>query len=811
MKRFPSPHLLLFLLTASLGPVACIHAAVFHVRTNGNDALSGTHWAEALRTVPAAQDLAQPGDEIWVAEGTYPGHLHLQPDVGLYGGFAGTEIDRAQREWIGHPTLLWGTTNKAVVTITEGGPATRLDGFTVGGGVGIHGGGVRVAGAAPVIANNIIRNNITDGAGGGISLWGFHLPGPGQIAFATVTNNVIVDNQSVNDEGDGAGIAVVSSSPLIAWNFIARNTATRNGGGIACWRHSLPVIANNLIQANSASYDELTASTGGGGIFASATDLDGRPIEGAVSAPLVINNVIAANGALCGGGLTLVDSLLGAATVVHNTVVANNGAGVFWANTSPTNANNVVAFNSRGFERGIAGNQDALIVFNNVYGNSVLGQPADYHNTPNRTGLAGNLAADPKFANHTIGDYHLQPDSPCVDAGSADWVWSHSPDIDGQPRWLGTATDLGADESDGTTWDRPTPVLHVSPEGNDTDGTSWPTARRRLSDAIATASPTGGEIWVAQGTYTGQIQTPAFVRLYGGFAGHETDRAQRNPTRHPTVLDGDGAIPVVYFRNAGYRVSALDGFTIQGGGVHTGGDPFHADLTNRFGGRGGGVYCRVSGPIIAQNLIRSNSIGSPFNSFESFGGGLYAYAAHAEIRDNHFLDNEVLTRMTGSGGGLHCLQSLATIERNVFRRNRAISGAAVYSSLSQLRIAHNLVQSNFLYHVPPTYFGSLYGALTFLFPTDLLVDANRIEGNVAVYGAGICLRSPFSARVQNNLILDNLAYDFSGFGSGGQGGGLYCDITANATNPTVIAHNTVMGNHAPPTILGPLGGASPWR
>ena len=50
------------------------------------------------------------------------------------------------------------------------------------------------------------------------------------------TNNVIVENQSINDEGDGGGIAVVGSSPVIAWNVIVRNTATRNGGGIGAPR-----------------------------------------------------------------------------------------------------------------------------------------------------------------------------------------------------------------------------------------------------------------------------------------------------------------------------------------------------------------------------------------------------------------------------------------------------------------------------------------------------------------------------------------------------------------------------------------------
>ena len=84
--------------------------------------------------------------------------------------------------------MLWGTTNQAVVTITNAGPATRLDGFTIGGGNAIHGGGIKMVGAGPVIANNTIRNNITDGAGAGISIWGFQL-------LSSTNANFPVDHQ----------------------------------------------------------------------------------------------------------------------------------------------------------------------------------------------------------------------------------------------------------------------------------------------------------------------------------------------------------------------------------------------------------------------------------------------------------------------------------------------------------------------------------------------------------------------------------------------------------------------------------------
>ena len=371
--------------------------------------------------------------------------------------------------------------------------------------------------------------------------------------------------------------------------------------------------------------------------------------------------------------------------------------------------------------------------------------------------------------------------------------------------------DIGADESGGTTWSVPTPVVRVSPAGDDTDGSTWAKAKRTVAGGIVTASATGGEVWVAQGTYAEHIQPPAFVYLYGGFAGGETNRAQRNVSAHPTILDGSGVAPVVYYRNGGYRISALDGFTVKGGGLYIGANIFtngftvNPDLTNRFGGRGGGIYCRVSGPLITSNLICSNSIGSPANTFESFGGGVYCYRAHAEITGNTFTENEVLTQGDGNGGGLYCLRSLANIEGNVFRRNHALAGAAIYGNNSELRVVHNLVQTNALYTTSP-YMGSGDGALTFLFAPDLLLEANHIQGNVATFGAGVCLHSSFAARVRDNVIVDNLAYDFSGFGGGGQGGGLFCDVNVNATGTTVVVNNTIVGNNAPPTLLGHMGG-----
>lgn len=801
--------------------------AIIYVKPGGNDANSGLSWAQAKKMITGALSVVATGDEVWVAAGTYVEHIQISKTMALYGGFKGDETARDQRDWIKNITVLDGgggapSLSGTVIEISSNlGPSTRVDGFTITGGHGINGGGIQIVGSAPVIANNIIKKNKTDGYGAGISILYFNPTSPPE--FPLITDNTIIENSSVNDEGDGGGIAVVESSPTIRRNVIARNEATRNGGGIACWRNNSPIIENNFILENSASVppsdtkDFGTINVGGGGIFASATDLNGTPIEDAVSAPVIINNVVAANGAYTGGGICVVDSIrtdLGVATITNNTVVANNGTGIFWVNTSPTINNNLVAFNTWGLEQGTYGITSSTIRYNNIFGNVLKGEKTDYEVLIDQTGLNGNISADPKMANYKIGDFHLQPDSPCVNKGTMDAIDLGWTDMDGQDRVIGSKVDIGADESDGTVWNSTPTIYHVKPDGNDAlDGLTWMTAKKTVTSAIETAALTGGEVWVAKGTYTEHITIPAFVYLYGGFSGTEIDRGSRNISANPTILDGGGIPTVVKSINAGYLVSSLDGFTVQNGGIYTGGVP--GSGSTGLEGLGGGIYCRVSSPYIANDVIKNNSLGRYNAPYFAKGGGIGLYLSYTVINGNTIRNNEVLATGDGMGGGIYISSSMPDIEGNTISQNHAKYGAAIFSTgssgsspltqRSSPLIRHNLVENNAMYYVPLQYGGSVFGAITIFEDLDFVIEGNLIKGNTAQEGAGIIVQATFAGSILNNIITGNTAVDVS-TGLGGMGGGLYCEIAQNPTSNINIVNNTITYNKASGGVFGEMGG-----
>ena len=114
-------------------------------------------------------------------------------------------------------------------------------------------------------------------------------------------------------------------------------------------------------------------------------------------------------------------------------------------------------------------------------------------------------------------------------------------------------------------------VVYVDGDRPGGDGSSWEAAYRTIEDAI-TSGGEGQEFWVAGGTYppSEPFMPKPGSQFYGGFAGNETVRDQRNVSAYPTTIDGqDTLIHVVNINSLATNVR-IDGFTIKRGNATSG-------------------------------------------------------------------------------------------------------------------------------------------------------------------------------------------------------------------------------------------------
>ena len=277
--------------------------------------------------------------------------------------------------------------------------------------------------------------------------------------------------------------------------------------------------------------------------------------------PTIVGNVITANS---GSGLSVSTST---AKILNNTLVSNSGAAIYSSNSPATIANNIIACNRQGIVSPYP--VHPTLKNNCVYGNGF----GDY--SPEIAPGEADMNVDPKLAAPAYGKLHIQPDSPCVDAGDGSESEPGYVDIDGQagPRdgnGDGVATvDIGADESDGTVWGFAPAIVRVTTAGNDdNDGSGWEPerAKRTVQAAINAAGIQGGEAWVSAGTYAERITlSQHYVYVYGGFAGSEDTRDSRDWRTNRTVLDGEAGGIVVTVTTPGMGLNCVDGFTIRNG------------------------------------------------------------------------------------------------------------------------------------------------------------------------------------------------------------------------------------------------------
>ena len=641
------------------------------------------------------------------------------------------------------------------------------------------GGGVYCTNSSPTIRNNQITGNSATSGGGAIACRFSSSP--------DIRGNTIAGNSA---SSSGGGIYCSSSSPTIAGNAVTGNTAS-SGGGLSC-RESSPVIAGNVVGGNFASDGP------GGGVYcySSSPTITGNTIGGNscsdagggiycyYNSPTITNNVVTQNtSGTAGGGICC---SYNSAAITCNTLAQNAapvGGGMSYL-MSPSSAvsNNIVAFNSSGVWSSVG---TPSLRNNDVYGNTAY----DY------SGLSpgvGDIPDDPAFVSKDYGNFHIRPGSVCVNAGWNDAPELPAVDMDGQARVQDGTVDIGADESDGSDPPAgPYTIVRVSPDGDDmNDGSSWTSAKRTVQAGLDAASVLGGEVWVRAGTYNERIALRLYAYLYGGFAGAETARSERNWSVNKSIIDGGGAGSVVTASlGLGYGASTLDGFTIRDGRTNANGGGIKCSYSSPtianntitanevVGADGGGIYCSYSSPTITGNTITSNKCtGSDLGR----GAGIYCTSSFAMISNNTIADNN----SRYAGGGVYCIGSPSpTLTNNMIAGNTAQYGGGmslVYSS--DAIVTNNTIMSN-----SATENGGGVHCSDYVVGTK--ITGNTIAGNSARCGGGISCSSPSvspspcSPDIVDNTISCNSAED--------RGGGIYC-----SNSESLIACNTIAGNNA---------------
>ena len=322
-------------------------------------------------------------------------------------------------------------------------------------------------------------------------------------------NNATLDGFTITrgyTSSDGGGMYNSSTSPAVTNVTFYNNTADNAGGGMFNTSAS-PILTNSIFDRNISGND-------GGGMY------------NVSASPVITNGTFSGNSA------------------------SNSGGAIYNSSSSPTITNNI-----------LWGNTPTSI--ENVNGST----PVTTYSIVEGDGSGnGNIDADPLFIDEANGDVRLTYNSPAIDSGTI--IGAPSKDILGNPRpvdFIGIGTE-GPGAVDMGVFERQAVIFVDKDNAGAEDGFSWATAFNTIQEGIDRSFLMGGgEVWVAEGTYTSAadpvVAMEQKVHLYGGFNGTEFVRTQRDWTTYLSVIDGENARRGV----TGSSNATLDGFTITRG------------------------------------------------------------------------------------------------------------------------------------------------------------------------------------------------------------------------------------------------------
>ncbi|MGD0259994.1 MAG: thrombospondin type 3 repeat-containing protein [Verrucomicrobiota bacterium] len=321
-----------------------------------------------------------------------PGDLVLVTN-GLY-QTGGAVIDESNRVAVTKPLTIQSVNGPAATTIMGSRGNIRLDipyvrcVFLTNG----------AALAGFTLTNGSVFSESAEGGGGVCGAYSYPFP-----PTALVSNCVLTGNSATTEGGGAYGVALNNC-------ILTGNTASTGGGASTC------ILNNCMMSGNTANGEGPISPADGYGGGAYLCNMNNCLITG--------NSASVAGGGVCIGTLNN-------CTIVSNTAPA--GGGVCPVSMPAPQA---VALTN-------------CIVFDNSATNGPnyrAGPVFSYCcTTPLPSGGIGNFTNAPLFVNEAGGDFHLQTNSPCINAGNNAYAPGPT-DLDGNPRIVGGTVDMGAYE-----------------------------------------------------------------------------------------------------------------------------------------------------------------------------------------------------------------------------------------------------------------------------------------------------------------------------------------------------------------------------
>lgn len=778
-------YMLLLFLGSYLGIMA--QTKIYYVSPTGVG--DGTSW-ETATTLQTALQNAVAGDQIWVQgfeQITSADQLYIAPADGfslksgvqLYGGFKGDETNVNSRETLGKPyqmkyrSVLSGDIKRDDVVDNTNlifpANTTRSDNAT-------H---VLNVNMAPASGNN---KNTSPTIINGFSIGNGHADGSGEKGGGIY----------IHGDNTGGGIFRIERC------FLLNNYATQ-GGAIYVDAEVKNVnnstsLVNQCVVYNNAAGERAAVENAGGGLYLAG--------EATVVNSSIFNNE--------NGGLRLADG----AKVVNSTVSRNSSGGIdmiddnaegynvantiIWGN-STLSTQYRPKFKNSAFHEVEAGDSDG-----NIY---VTAENRGDTNAPMFDAPSLKTSYDRDFnwrqTAYPLWSWNVLEGSVMLSKGdqqSYDQSAYGSEDMAGNPRFNGSTIDIGAYEFQQMLSTR---IRYVKPVATGTgDGSSWENASGNLQnmiDELAKNNPQNlpGEVWVAAGTYVPQVQvisgttySASFlmrdgISVYGGFAGDESSKQEREVGKMPwnfvnkTILEGSyyehsktswnesnhkwtltsDSRHVVFFSplpsegKSGFDKSTiLNGVTIRGGYAH-GGEGVADFMTDR----GAGVYMGINATLEKCIVTENSSTGN--------GGAVYMYGGR--VMNSLIYNNNA----DGDGGAVY-VDNAGIVLASMLTNNSANNGSGAY-------LAHTGNWTDGKPH--PEY----------LILSTSVVSNNTSRLNGAVYCAkgGVLMQNT----ITNNdcpTATDNTSANAS------QSGGLYVDSYGLVIN-SVLWNNTIQKRNIP--------------